>query len=218
MRATGLELFDKDERMPRHGTLAGVAILLLMLLIGTACEHKKKPAVPPQATAPTITVPPTAQAGQQPAPPVQRTPPPATSAETGVTPRPSTGTAASQPKPRNGRSSARKKPATPPPAAATTPAQPSQPQGQKPGGPETAQVQIGVQVPQSTAQNTEQLLQTAENNLGRVNRALSDGEQAMLRQARTYISQSRTATREGDPERAYNLALKANLLSIELAK
>lgn len=217
MLATGLEVFGGSDRLRplRRKALAGVAILLLMLLLGTACERKKKPTVPPQATAPTISVPPTAQAGQQPAPPVQRTPPPATSAETGVTPRSSTGPSAAQPKPRNGRSSARKKLATPPPAAATAPAQP---QSQKPGGPETAQVQIGVQVPQGTAQNTEQLLQTAENNLGRVTRALSDGEQAMLRQARTYVSQSRTATREGDPERAYNLALKANLLSIELAK
>lgn len=79
-------------------------------------------------------------------------------------------------------------------------------------------MQIGTQVPQGTAQNTAQLLQAAESNLRRVTRSLSDGEQAMMRQVRNYISQSRTATHDGDLERAYNLAMKANLLSVELAK
>ena len=80
------------------------------------------------------------------------------------------------------------------------------------------QAQIAAQAPQGTAQNTEQLLQTAEGNLRKVTRQLSDGEQAMLRQARTYIAQSRSASQDGDLERAYNLAMKANLLSGELAK
>lgn len=79
-------------------------------------------------------------------------------------------------------------------------------------------MQIGAQVPAATVQSTEQLLQTAENNLRRVTRQLNDGEQAMLRQVRNYITQSRTASRDGDLERAYNLAMKANLLSGELAK
>ena len=79
-------------------------------------------------------------------------------------------------------------------------------------------MQIAAQAPQGTAQNTEQLLQAAEGNLRKVTRQLSDGEQAMLRQARNYIAQSRSASQEGDLERAYNLAMKANLLSGELAK
>ena len=73
-------------------------------------------------------------------------------------------------------------------------------------------------MPQGTAQNTEQLLQSAEANLRRVNRQLSDPEQGMMRQIRNYIAQSRLATHDGDLERAYNLAIKANLLSNELAK
>lgn len=65
---------------------------------------------------------------------------------------------------------------------------------------------------------TEQLLQSAESNLRKVSRTLSDSEQAMARQVRNYITQSRLATQDGDLERAYKLAVKANLLSGELAK
>jgi predicted component of type VI protein secretion system len=199
-------------------------VLLLLLLAAAACNRQTKASVPPQATAPAISVPPTPQIGQQPAPPVQTTPPPATSAETGVIPRSSTGRTASQPKPHSGKSSARKVKPTPPPSTAQATAQ--KPAGSeaaqaattKPAGSEPTQVQIGVQVPQGTAQNTEQLLQSADGNLRRVTRSLSEAEQAMARQVRTYISQSRTATRDGDLERAHNLALKANLLSAELAK
>jgi hypothetical protein len=40
----------------------------------------------------------------------------------------------------------------------------------------------------------------------------------MLRQARNYIAQSTQALQAGDIERAYNLAVKANLLTNELTK
>jgi hypothetical protein len=191
-------------------------VLALALLLATACERSKKNSPPPQALAPTISVPSATQVGQQPAPPPQSTAPPATGAQTGVIPRPS-GQSAAQPKPRSripGHRASAAKSASPPAA----PAQAAQPPPAPPKPGEAAQVQIGAQVPQGTAQNTEQLLQTAESNLRRVTRSLSDGEQAMIRQVRNYISQSRTATRDGDLERAYNLAMKANLLSIELAK
>ncbi|MGA2990172.1 MAG: hypothetical protein ABSD88_06825 [Candidatus Korobacteraceae bacterium] len=187
---------------------------MLALLLATACNRGKKPSLPPQATAPTISVPPTTRIGQQPAPPPQTTAPPATDAQTGVIPRPS-GKTTTQPKPRiriPGRRDNASKSVPPPPA----PPAPAQPAPQKPG--ETGQLLIGAQVPQGTAQNTEQLLQAAESNLRRVTRALSDGEQAMIQQVRNYISQSRTAAHDGDLERAYNLANKANLLSVELAK
>lgn len=65
---------------------------------------------------------------------------------------------------------------------------------------------------------TEQMLQTAEGNLRKLNRQLSDGEQNMARQVRNYITQSRLATQDGDLERAHNLAVKAQLLSAELTK
>ena len=83
-------------------------------------------------------------------------------------------------------------------------------------------MQISADLPPGTAQNqrrdTETLLQTAEANLKHVTRTLNDDEQAMMRQARNYIAQSRTASQDGDFQRAYNLAVKAKLLSAELAK
>jgi hypothetical protein len=193
--------------------------LVLALALATGCNRNKNRSIPPQATAPVITVPPTTQ--PSPAPPVQTTPPPATDAETGVIAQPSGGQANKKPKPQ--KNSTRKitptAPKQPPPAQPTA-AQPAQPAPQKPpaSGGNEGQGQIAAQVPQGTAYNTEQLLQTAEGNLRKVTRQLSDAEQAMLRQVRNYIAQSRSATQDGDLERAYNLAMKANLLSGELAK
>jgi hypothetical protein len=82
--------------------------------------------------------------------------------------------------------------------------------------------QITADVPraavQSQRQNTENLLRNSEGQLGRITRALGDGEQGMLRQARNYIAQSNQALQAGDIERAYNLAVKASLLANELSK
>ncbi|MGE0405747.1 MAG: hypothetical protein AB7O65_05560 [Candidatus Korobacteraceae bacterium] len=65
---------------------------------------------------------------------------------------------------------------------------------------------------------TVQLLEASELNLKNLTRSLSSDEQAVLQNIRTYIRQSRSATEMGDIERAYNLALKAHLLSDELVK
>jgi outer membrane biosynthesis protein TonB len=206
-------------RFSRFGFVWLALALALALAFTPGCNRNKSRQLPPQATVPAITVPPTAQAGQYPAPPVQTTPPPATKAETGAIPQPSSTQTSTQPKPQ--KNSARKPaPAATkqaPPAPAAQPAQPSPQKSAATGGGES-QVQIAAQVPQGTAQNTEQLLQVAEWNLQKVTRQLSDGEQAMLRQARNYIAQSRSASQDGDLERAYNLAMKASLLSGELAK
>jgi hypothetical protein len=66
--------------------------------------------------------------------------------------------------------------------------------------------------------STDQLLQTAEFNLNGIKRQLNKDEEAMLAQIREFITQSRKATTENDPERAHNLAVKARVLSDELAK
>jgi hypothetical protein len=215
-----------EKRRPKTGLsgwqvirFSGLALVLaLTLTFATGCNRNKNRQIPPQATVPLIAVPPTAQAGQHPAPPLQTTPPPATSAQTGAIRQPS----ASRANPKPQKSSAHKNvPATAkqtPPVQAAQPAQPVQPAPQKPPGGSEVQVQIAAQAPQGTAQNTEQLLQAAEGNLRKVTRQLSDGEEAMLRQARNYIAQSRSASQDGDLERAYNLAMKASLLSGELAK
>jgi hypothetical protein len=62
------------------------------------------------------------------------------------------------------------------------------------------------------------LLEATENNLRGLSRSLSSDEQATVQHVRAYINQSQKATSDGDLERAYNLALKAHLLSDELAK
>ena len=66
--------------------------------------------------------------------------------------------------------------------------------------------------------NTQQLLDTTENNLRTLNRSLSNDEQVMVAHIRSYMQQSKNATTDGDLERAYNLALKARLLSDDLVK
>jgi len=66
--------------------------------------------------------------------------------------------------------------------------------------------------------STDQLLQLAESNLNGIKRTLSKEEEAMRAQIKEFITQSRKATTENDPARAYNLALKARVLSDELVK
>lgn len=65
---------------------------------------------------------------------------------------------------------------------------------------------------------TEQLLQSTEASLNGIKRQLSTDEQAVVAQIRDYMNQSRQATKANDLTRAYNLALKARLLSDDLAK
>lgn len=83
-------------------------------------------------------------------------------------------------------------------------------------------MQITADVPraavQTQRQNTEQLLRSSSEKLDHLTRQLNDGEQGMERQARNYIAQSNQALEAGDIERAYNLAVKATLLTNELAK
>ena len=67
-------------------------------------------------------------------------------------------------------------------------------------------------------QQTSSLLGSAESNLSNIHRSLTSDEQQMVSQIRNYIAQSRKAMTDGDLERAYNLANKANLLSSELVK
>jgi len=63
-----------------------------------------------------------------------------------------------------------------------------------------------------------QLNESTEANVNGVKRSLSPREQTMLSQIRDYLSQSAQAAKDGDVMRARNLALKAHLLSDELAK
>jgi len=65
---------------------------------------------------------------------------------------------------------------------------------------------------------TDQLLKNAQANLNAINRQLSKEEEGKRSQVLEFISRSQEATSHNDPSRAYNLALKARLLSDELVK
>jgi hypothetical protein len=66
-------------------------------------------------------------------------------------------------------------------------------------------------------QSTAQLLDETEKSISGL-KGRSHDEDEMLAQIRSYVSQSRKATSDGDFERAYNLATKAHLLSDALVK
>lgn len=67
-------------------------------------------------------------------------------------------------------------------------------------------------------QTTAQLLEATEKTLGTLSHSLTHDEEEMVAQIRSYLTQSRKATTDGDFERAYNLATKAHLLSDALIK
>lgn len=203
----------------RAGKHLVLAVTLLALIGSVACK-KKKPNLPPQTQPPTITEPqpenPPAETQPEQIPPA--TTPPATETE------PQPAPPAPKPKPHK-----RKKPA----ATSSVPETTSKPSAAKPATtgktvidntkkPPETNVQISAEVPQNVAnerrQQTEDLLNIAEANMKKINRTLNDGEQSMQRQVRNFITQSRLAIQDGDFERAYNLATKAQQLSQELVK
>jgi hypothetical protein len=68
-------------------------------------------------------------------------------------------------------------------------------------------------------QQTEQSLRAAEANLSRSKgRALSATQSDLAQKSRSFLRQARNAARERDWVRARNLAVKAQLLSEELAR
>jgi outer membrane biosynthesis protein TonB len=187
-----------------------VAAALCFALLASACEKKVV------KTTPTVLVPSIETQLQPPATPQ-------TAPEAAATPEPENPPSvtpeteeAEKPKPKPHKPVARK-PTTPEPLK-PEPVQAEQP---KPAEP-SASVQISADVPnaavQSETQKTVQLLRDSEAKLASLARSLNESEQAMQRQARDYIAQSNQAVRSGDYERAYNLAMKANLLANELAK
>jgi outer membrane biosynthesis protein TonB len=194
-----------------RATFAGVLLASVLVLGG--CK-KKKPAVPPpQAEAPTIT---------KPAPETQPTVPPPSEPNrpepeaTQPAPEPAPAPA---PKPKPKRHTAKKTPEKP----AEKPAEKQPSKTVVPEGgtqPATPQLSASMSHDQVIHQklNTNQLLEATDYNLKSVTRALSADEQAMVQHIRSYMQQARDATKDGDTERAYNLALKAHLLSDELVK
>jgi len=196
-----------------RATAAGV-LLVSMLALG-GCKKKKPPLPPPQAQAPTITQP-------EPQPEVQ---PPAPVASEPNRPQPQ------EVQPEIAAPEAATAPAAKPkkPPTARKAAPPPEKPAEKPsrtvvneGGSQPPAPQLSASIPRDTAihqkSNTAQLLEATDYNLKSITRQLSSDEKAMVEHIRSYMQQSRNATKEGDTERAYNLALKAHLLSDELVK
>jgi outer membrane biosynthesis protein TonB len=177
-----------------------VLFMFLLCALVAGCAHKKTvlvmPQQPPPSTAPT------------PVPAAREKPPAPPQPEASPTPEPGQAQNEPQkdhPKPKHPRKpspqiSARNKtvidnepvpaPAPPPPSA-----------------------ELAKQM-----EATEQLLQSTENAIKGITRPLSQSEQALLAQIHDFIKQSRAATDDKDFGRAHNLAVKAHLLSDELAK
>jgi hypothetical protein len=159
---------------------------------------KKRPALPPA-------LPPTIDHKKVDIPQPQPTPPPEPQ------PAPTTQPTAPVEKPKPRRSKPTKRVVIPP-ATETAPA-PAQPQPDA-----SINAPMTNQQAERERQQTTSLLGSAESNLSNIHRSLSVDEQNMISQIRNYIAQSRKAMTDGDLERAYNLANKANLLSSELMK
>ncbi|MFZ1136544.1 MAG: hypothetical protein WAN69_16460 [Candidatus Korobacteraceae bacterium] len=202
-------------------------VLLLLLLLTQAC-NKKKPVLPVQAGAPTtvaevlpdeIPENPETPVGEPPLPKVQQPPP----AKTTKPKKPArTQTAKKTNPPANTAAS------TAPPPAASPGASNNQQQvaalhPPHNGSPENAtDMAIVAAIPSQQAsqqkEDTAHMVDATENALKNINRSLSDEEKSMRMQIQSYVQQSRKATADGDYERAYNLAKKAQLLADALIK
>lgn len=199
----GAMTIEPDLRWTVIGRRAMLALALVSVLMVGGCKKKKPPL--PVAQPPIIAEP---QPTPEPTPAVIT--PPVTTAPpaTATTPAPTK----PKPKPRT----PTRKPA--PSVAKPSPTKPSVPE--KPPAEDSITISANTNTDAAYTQRneTEQLLQSSESNLRRINRTLNDGEQSMVHQVRNFITQSRLAMQDGDLERAYNLAVKANLLSGEIAK
>lgn len=199
-----------------RATVAGI-LLASMLALG-GCK-KKKPAVPPpQAQAPAVT---------QPEPEVQPPVPPASEpnrpqpepAEPETAPA---ATVTPAPRPKSKPRPAKKTVPPPAPEKPTEKAESQPPKtvipegGTQPATPQLSTVPTDQKIHQKM--NTNQLLEATDYNLKSISRTLNADEQAMLQHIRSYMQQARDAAKDADTERAYNLALKAHLLSDELIK
>src|SRR5271169_1016047 len=189
------------------------SLLLLALLFAEAC-NKKKPVLPPRSLAPTVAV---ALPDEIPEEPEETFPkitqtstePPPVKTKPKKTPRT---TAKKTAPPANAAPVA-----PPPPAANNNPTVASLRPPQNPASEIASDNAIAAALPSSEVirqkEKTAQMVDSTENNLKNLSRSLSDEEKAMRAQIQTYLQQSRKATSDGDFERAYNLAMKAQLLA-----
>jgi len=179
--------------------------VVLVLLSGLGCTKKKKGQLPRQAMAPAEPVP-----SSLPPEISEKSPPPPPPAPAPEEPR-----KAEETKPQPAKHHRKKQPQT------STTAQNNGASGNQtavarppanPAGEPNPDIAIAPDV--STTQllrqkrSTEQLLDSTEKTLNGLHN-LSHDEELMVTEIRSYVTQSRKATTDGDFERAYNLATKA---------
>jgi hypothetical protein len=192
---------------------------LVLAVVLSGCEHKKQPLIVPQQQPPTV--------APSPTPSPEATPPQTTDKPQEAQPsEEQSKTAPTQPQQKEADKHPRK-PSPRKPAgeksttevARNTPGRKIVPAEKVEPTPTPGPIVPGPTPADTHGQaSTDQLLQLAESNLNGIKRTLNKDEEAMRAQIREFITQSRRATTENDPARAYNLALKARVLSDELVK
>lgn len=197
--------------------VVGALLSFVMLLSG--CKRQKPPVPAPQAQAPTITEPAPQPTETKPEEPVSTEPQPTTAPAPEPTAQPPKVSTKTKPKskPRVSDKTAAKK---------TPPAQPDKPANKtvidntaKADAPQPPLIsEPSSQQTIQQRQQTAQLIQATEYNVNNLKRTLSNDEQAIVQHIRSFVEQSKQATKDGDTERAYNLAVRAHLLSDSLNK
>ena len=223
-------LLPRSARGPRECGYAGrlhmkngrqfvVFLIALFLLIGAGCQ-KKQPQIPSQAKVPAEPIPtplPAEITEQTPPPPAPEPVPQPVKVEE---PKP-------QPPKHRKRKPAQTQTTTTAQSSETTAASsnstmaaarpPANPANEAPPDTAIAADVSSAQLSQQK-QTTAQLVDSTEKTLNGLPHDLSHDEEEMVAQIRSYLTQSRKATTDGDFERAYNLATKAHLLSDALVK
>lgn len=204
--------------MPRRrASQAALLAAWVGLLFPGSC-HKQKPAVPPQAEAPTVSEPQAAPPQPEPAPAETQ---PAETQPAVTPPAESAPPSSPSPKPRpKSHPPAKKVVPAPPatPAPSDTPAKTVVPQGSTPSTGSQLTPNLTAEEAERMRQGTVQRLAATEDNLKKLPESLTREQQVMVEDIRSYMAQSRTAMAENDLVRAYNLAEKAHLLSNALPR
>jgi hypothetical protein len=196
-----------------------VLLLCCGMLFVAGCHEKKKPALPPQASAPPAN---TQPPPFQPQPEVKPQEPSTTNQEPAQTEQKPSPATPKHPKPHAVARKPTPKPPTtekPPEVAVNTPPRIIIQEG---GTDNSSSGRIAPLNSHTEAAHnqatTDQLLDSTENNLRAIKRQLSADEQAQVKQIRDFMSQARQAIKDSDSVRAHNLALKAHLLSDDLVR